>query len=321
MIMTRGLVVVATCVLLVMLAGAVSAAAVRFEAESTGVVKDQNDAVGYDSINGVVGRAADANASNGEILYTGGDNRNFKVVFVGTGIDLISRQDTDGGNFTWVLDEGAQNGSGTTLGALQQHQATFPLVSGLTNTLHTLELRRNGLDTLRPDAFDVHNAGSQTRYEQDDPAITYSAGDWLSTAWPWDDAAAEASGGTMAVSIVKNSTATLDFTGTAVALVADVRGDSGIFGFDIDNGSVTGTVDLRAQNPLFYGNWHRWPILLSNTLPPSNHTLVLTSNEANSGGRGATNFDAIDVYGVPEPSSIAMLVFALVGCCAIRRRG
>jgi hypothetical protein len=300
--------------------GFASAVTVRFEAESTGAVKDQGDAVGYDSLNGVVGRAADATASNGELLFTGGNNRNFKLIFVGTGVDLISRQDTDGGDFDWILDEGAQSGSGTTFGPSRVDQAVFPLVSGLPHTLHTLELRRKSTGILRPDAFEVHNAGSQTRYEQNDPAISYSP-NWLSTNWIFDDAAAEASGGSMAVSIVRGSTATLTFSGTAVALLADVRGDGGIFGFDIDQGAVTGVIDLRAQNPLFFGNWHRWPILLSNTLPPGTHTLVLTALEANSGGRGAVNFDAIDVFGIPEPSSVALFGIVLVATCAIRRRG
>jgi len=291
---------------------------IRFEAESTGAVKDKGDAVGYDSINGVVGRAADANASGGEILFTAGDNRNFKIGFVGTGIDLITRQDADGGNFTWILDEGVQSGSGTTVGPLQ-HQAVFPLVSGLPNTLHTLEIRRDGVGVLRPDAFDVHNAGTQTRFEQDDPAITYSPA-WFSTNWTFDDAAEEASGGSMAISLSQGDTASLDFTGSAVSILADVRGDGGIIGYDIDNGAVTGQVDLRAQNPLFFGNWHRWPILLSNTLSPGNHTLVLTSVEANSGGRGAVNLDAIDVFLIPEPGSLMLLALAIAALAVQQRR-
>jgi hypothetical protein len=239
---------------------------------------------------------------------------------VGTGIDLISRQDTDGGDYHWILDEGAQSGAGTTVGALQ-HQTVFPLVSGLPNTLHTLELRRNGgSGVLRPDAFDVHDAGSQTRYEQDDPAVTYSPG-WFSTAWPFDDAAAEASGGTIAVSLAQNDIASLNFTGTAVSILADVRGDSGIIGYDIDSGALTGSIDLRAQNALFFGNWHRWPVLISNSLSPGNHTLKLTSLEANSGGRGAVNFDAIDVFGVPEPSSGGLLLLALTTWLGIQHRG
>jgi hypothetical protein len=69
---------------------------------------------------------------------------------------------------------------------------------------------------------------------------------------------------------------------------------------------VTGTIDLRAQNALGYGNWHRWPILLTNDLLPGAHTLVLTALQANSGGRGAVNFDAIDVYGAS--GAVALVV-------------
>lgn len=295
----------------------VHAATTRFEAESTGAIKDQGDAVGYDSVNGVVGRAADPTASNGELLFTGGNNRNFKMIFAGTGVNLISREDTDGGDFDWILDEGVMSGTGTTLGVARVDQASFPLVSGLPNTLHTLELRRKSSGTLRPDAFEVLNAGSQTRYEQDNVAISYSP-DWLSTNWTADDAAAEASGGSMALSISKNATASLNFSGTSVAILADVRGDGGIFDYSIDSGAITGSVDLRAQNALFFGNWHRWPILLSNSLSAGNHTLVLTAREANSGGRGAVTLDAIDVFGVPEPTTLVTL--GIVGVLALVSR-
>jgi hypothetical protein len=69
-----------------------------------------------------------------------------------------------------------------------------------------------------------------------------------------------------------------------------------------------------------FGNWHRWPILLTNSLAPGNYTLTLTAQEANSGGRGSVTLDAIDVFGIPEPTSIALLGIAVVGAVGLARR-
>lgn len=287
-----------------------AAASFRIEAESTGVVKGVDDAVGYDSINGVVGRIDDPTASGGELLVTQGANRAVKLVFVGEGVNLVTNQVTNGALMEWVLDEGAMSGVIDTSGA-GGPQTIISIIDGLDRNLHTLELRF--LDTPQPtgatlsvDAFEVINSANRTRIENDDPAIVYST-NWLSTIWQaGDQIVDEASGASLAVSITQGTTATVEFMGNAVALIADVRADGGIFSYSIDGGAVTGLIDLREQNSLGYGNWHRWPILLSNDLAPGVHTLLLRAVEANSGGRGAVNFDAIDVYGASGADAIAL---------------
>lgn len=234
------------------------AVTVRYEAESTGVVKDKNDAVGYDSINGIVGRAVDPPASNNELLYTLGTDRTIKVVFAGTGINFVAPITHDGSAFTWQLDEGAQSGSSTTLGICCTSQVPIPIISGLPSGLHTLEIEKANLTdfVLRMDAFDVIDNVERTRFEQDSPQVTLSADQWVLHD-TGGDAAAEASGGSVAYTGFEGATATLDFVGTGVAAIVVARGDGQLFDFSIDNGLRTGSIDLRAANQLGAGNLHR----------------------------------------------------------------
>lgn len=298
-------------------------ATVRFEAESTGAVKDKNDAVGYDSLNGVVGRAPDASASNGELLFTLGVNRKIKIVFAGTGIDFIAPTTADGAEFIWTLNEGALSGVGTTIGA-GGAQSVIPIVSGLPNGLHTLEIEKaNTPDfVLRMDAFDVHNSGERIRYEETDPAIVYSPGAWV-VGDPGANAAQEASGGTIGYTIVRGATATLQFEGTGVAANIVSRLDGLVFSYDID-GVISGVIDTSAEAVGVSGGfWHRYPFLLANNLTNGPHTLTLT---ATSGAVGGVDFigilDSIDVFQpvIPEPATAALAAMALSGLAAARRR-
>lgn len=300
------------------------AATIRFEAESTGVVKDKYDAVGYDSINGVVGRGPDAAASNGELLFTLGTNRKIKIVFAGTGIDLVAPETSDGAEFLWSLDEGAQTGTGTTIGA-GGAQTTIPIVSGLPNGLHTLEIEKaNAVDfVLRMDAFDVHDSGERIRFEENDPAITYTPNAWA-LGDTGGNAAEEASGGTIGYTIVQGATATLDFEGTGVAANIVSRIDGLVFAYDIDNGAVTGTIDTSADAVGVGGGlWHRYPFLLANDLSNGPHTLTLT---ATTGAAGNVDFigilDSIDVFApeIPEPTTAALAALAICLTATARKR-
>ena len=298
-------------------------ATVRFEAESTGAVKDKNDAVGYDSLSGVMGRGGDASASNGEVLYTLGMDRKIKIVFAGTGIDLIAPTTNDGAQFKWTLNEGVQTGLGTTIGA-GGPQSVIPIISGLPNGLHTLEIEKaNNVDfVLRMDAFDVHDSGERVRYEETDPAIVYSPGAWA-LGDTGGNAAQEASGGSIGYTIVQGATATLQFTGTGVAANIVSRLDGLAFSYDID-GVVTGTIDTSAEaSRVSAGFWHRYPFLLANDLTNGPHTLTLT---AIGGAVGGVDFigilDSIDVFqpAVPEPATAALVTIALSAITVANRR-
>jgi hypothetical protein len=301
-----------------------SAATVRYEAESTGAVKDKDDAVGYDSINGVVGRGPDASASNGELLYTLGTNRKIKIVFAGTGVDLIAPLTGDGSTFNWTLNEGAQTGVGTTKGA-GGAQSVIPIISGLPNSLHTLEIEKATPSdaenfVLRMDAFDVHNNGQRTRIEQNDPSITYT--DWNTTFDNGGDNGIEASGGSLGWTINEGSSASLDFVGTSVAAIVALRTDGRVFNYSIDGGAVTGSIDTSATAMALGGGfWQRYPYLLANDLPHGPHTLTITAGTGAVGGNFIGFLDAIDVYSpVPEPSTLIAAGLALVASAGSRRR-
>jgi hypothetical protein len=316
------------CGLLVSAAVSVQAVTIRFEAESTGAVKDQGDIAGYDSINGVWPRTFDANASGGEILNSAigsGGNLNLKVGFVGTGIDLIAGIRPFGDTFKWILDGGTpgqQMGTASNFGAVAADQVAIPIVSGLPKTLHTLEIIHESPQGLSVfvDAFDVHDADTQTRYEMENNApIVYSPdGNWF-RPYPADQSAEEASGGNIGFSLTRGDTATLPFSGTAVSLIVSARPDAASFDWSIDGGAFTGTVNPAASNLLSFGFNHRWPFLLTNSLAPGNHTLTLTPRFGVGFGFGAANFDAIDVYGVPEPGSICLVLIGLVAIGVVRR--
>lgn len=300
------------------------ATTVRYEAESTGAVKDKNDAVGYDSINGVVGRGPDASASNGELLFTLGTDRKIKLVFAGTGVDLVAPLTGDGSTFKWTLDEGVQTGMGTTKGA-GGAQSVIPIISGLPNALHTLEIEKATPSdaenfVLRMDAFDVHDNGERTRIEQDDPSITYT--DWNTTFDNGGDAGIEASGGSFGWTINNGSSATLDFVGTSVAAIVALRTDGRVFNYSIDGGVVTGSIDTSATAVALGGGfWQRYPYLLANDLSHGAHTLTITAGTGAIGGDFVGFMDAIDVYSpVPEPSTLVAVGVSLIAAIGCRRR-
>lgn len=254
----------------------------RYEAEAIGTPRNANDRTGYDSINGVVGRAADSAASNGELLFTLGPARNMKFIFRGTGVSLIGRQDGDGSGFTWKLNGGTpaeQTGTGTMFGASLVHQQAFPIAAqgSLPNALHTLEIGHDGgPGVLRVDAIDVFDNGVPAYVDESNSALVYSPGNW-NPGETGADSAAEAFGGTTTWTTDANATVTVDFNGTGIAALVMVRGDSRTISWSINNGFRSGTVNLAAQNALSFGFWHRWPLLLANDLPAGNHTLVINS--------------------------------------------
>ena len=298
------------------------AATIRFEAESTGAVKDKNDAVGYGN-HGIMGVAVDATASDGNILFTTLAGRKTKIIFAGTGIDLIAPETVDGAAFNWSLNEGALTGSGTTIGA-GGAQTSIPIVSGLANGLHTLEIEKaNNVDfVLRVDAFDVHDSGDRTRIEQNDPAISYSPFWQIVDTNPGEAFSTEASDGSVAWTITNGETATLNFTGTGIAAIIADRIDGKVFNYDIDGGAVTGSFDTSALAAGVGGGIsNRIPYLLANDLSDGPHTLTITSSGV--GAAGGINFigfiDAFDVFQpIPEPSSLAMSMLGLMMLVRVR---
>jgi hypothetical protein len=278
----------------------VGSAQTRYEAEALGSPRNSGDICGYDSLNGVVGRAPDVTASNGEVLFTSGPNRNFKFIFKGTGVNLIGREDADGVGFNWVLNGGTPSemlGSGTMVGPARIDQQSFVIApnGSLPNRLHTLEIRHNGgVGTLRVDALDVFGDSPRVYVDDTDATyVTFSPGEWV----PGEvgaDSALEAIGGSTSWSIVENASVSIPFNGTGIAVLVLNRADGRTINWDID-GTLTGTINIAAQNPLFFGFWHRWPLLIANDLPPGNHTLTIR----NSPTGFVTFIDAFVIDGRP----------------------
>lgn len=270
--------------ILVIAAATTTQAQVRYEAEALGTPRNLNDIAGYDSINGVVGRAADVTASNGEILFTAGPARNFKFIFKGTGVSLIGREDADGVGFNWILNGGTTaetTGSGTMVGPSRVDQKAFVIAPAgtLPNRLHTLEIRHNGSPgVLRVDALDVFDDSRPTYVDQNNPGLTYSAGDWT-PGETGADSAAEAFGGSTTWTVNANASLTVPFNGTGIAALVMTRGDARTINWDID-GTRTGNWNIAAQNALSFGFWHRWPLLFANDLAPGNHTLTITADSS-----------------------------------------
>ena len=262
--------------------------------------------------------------SGGTAMKTSVVDNDVNILFAGSGIALIHSRWSQGATATWTID-GGTGGSGTVdmFPATAENQVETQLASGLDPTHHVLTLKKTAgtaSSSILIDAISVQDIMEVPGNYNGDSVVDQRDLDLWTTTFgtsvpPGSGADGNGNGRIDGPDLLiwqrnAGSSASLDFTGPAVVLLVDARADGGVLGFDIDQGSVTGQVDLRAQNALAWGNWHRWPVLLSNSLPTGTHSLVLTALEANSGGRGAVNFDAIDVFeatGSLPSSTIAML--------------
>lgn len=269
----------------------------RFEAEALATPPDVNDVAG--SIPYFLD--ADAGASGGIVERVGLPEYTIKVIFNGTGLDLIAPTASDEGNINWTLDDGAQTGSITTNGA-SASQVRFPIVSGLPKTLHTVEfqLATSGI-TGRYDAFDVYDSSPRVRIENDDQRIIYSP-DFIGDGSAGELASADpvASGGSAAYTTNNGATVTVSFQGRAIALLSWATFRQKKWNWSIDGGLFSGTVDYAAADipgtSSASDSWRRWPFVLKTGLTEGTHTLVLTV--ATGGANSADVFAAIDAIDI-----------------------
>jgi len=300
--MKKVLNVIAALFLVLVLTTPSWAQTVRYEAELADITTSatMNQVVGYAMGVGhgaLYYEYADAALSNGKGVYTALAGADAKLVFLGTGVDMIAPTIPGAADFVWVLDEGV------TTGAASQNLATgsqtvIPLVSGLTNTIHTLLIDKEpniafrdnaNAKVLRLDAFDVYDSGTRLRIDDGDTsavlqtgsagAVRYSDGGWayqVGTAGNWLGSAYTASGGSSNYTTGAGQWAKVDFTGAGIVMGITLREVSHDVAWNLDN-AFDGTIsDIRLDSDYGWGIHWRWPYLISNQLAPGSHTLTVS---------------------------------------------
>jgi hypothetical protein len=258
---------------------------------------------------GLYDRYDNAGLSGGMSIFSSYSNADNKLVFVGTGVDMISelRANGTGSPFVWVLDEGVTTGAATTISGVAAFQADIPLVSGLPNTIHTLKIDK-GAGNLRLDAFDVHDSGTRLRIDDGDTsavlktgsegAVRYSAG-WAHQEASFD-AQILASGGSYSYTVGTGEWSKVDFTGAGIVFGTVAREISFDCTWNLDN-AFDGYMDILSENAYGWGIHYRWPMLVSNQLAPGSHTLTVYAGT----GPLLHNVDFFDVIAEVVPVELS----------------
>jgi hypothetical protein len=272
----------------------------RFEMENTDhSIGNPNDLFAVNYTSNVWLLFPENGASGGSLIFTtAGDQYRIKMLFYGTGVDVIGETWADHAPFNWVLDDGVTSGTADVYngGAITQ-QLRIPIVGGLPRTLHTLEIIPTG-SIIRLDAADVYGSGNITRIDDSRRAII----DYQPSGnWTHDDTTAqvdtEAVNGTISYALTTSDTASFSFHGTAVAIRGRSFSDAFKIGWSIDDGAYTGVLDFAAANPGNVAYLYRWPFLLKTGLPDADHTVKLSILDSPGGFVGM--LDSIDLIGSP----------------------
>jgi hypothetical protein len=309
------------CCALLMAASVFAQDLTRFEAEvfgteGTGGVADIDDVAGYNyylrggsfSDLGKWVDAEDASASGGWLIRTGYTWVPLKVIFYGTGLNLIVQAVTaDGGDLDWVLDKGLSGSQSGTISTndSDEYQVSIPIVSGLEQTLHTVEFQAykeiDGVAAdpavVRIDAFDVIGALERARVDfevdgeagkEGNPAFTFNTTE--GPGWIFGEATFDANKlsneGSYCYTVQSDfgGAATPDsvvvpFSGESIVVGIVLREIDMAFDWDID-GAYSGFVDCPVDHIYGWGITYRWPYLLKNDLGVGNHTLTITAKDA-----------------------------------------
>jgi len=313
--MKKALNAIVAVALLVALTTPSWAAKVRYEVEladtTTSATMDQ--VVGYAmgvGHNALYMEYANAGLSNGKGVYTTLAGADAKMVFVGTGVDMIAETRNGAADFNWLIDEGVTTGAATQ-NTTTGMQTVIPLVSGLDNTIHTLLIDKEPTiafrdnahaKVLRLDAFDVYDSGTRLRIDDcdtsavlktgSDGAVRYSGG-WAymyGTAGNWFGSAFTSSGGSTNYTTGAGEWAKVDFTGSGIVFGITLREISMDIDWNLDN-AFDGTIsDVRLDSDYGWGIHWRWPYLISNQLAPGSHTLTVSAKSATGASIFMTDF-------------------------------
>jgi len=167
-------------------------------------------------------------------------------------------------------------------------QDTVFTVTGLADAPHTLTIEATGLKNAAStgrqivvDAFDVTTPGR--RYQEEDPAVVYSAGNWIfrNRNRTWSE-------GTISESNVAGATVTFTFTGTSVSWIGCRKLSTGTANVYLDNDPVT-VIDTYLPAPI---EAYQTTIFRADGLAAGPHTLTIEVASIN------TSYIVIDAFDV-----------------------
>ena len=266
---------------------------------------------------------SDAGLSGGNGVYTALAGADVKLVFVGTGVDMIAETRNGAADFEWILDDAVTTAGAGTQDMTTGMQTVIPLVSGLTNTIHTLRIDKEphiafrdnaSAKVLRVDAFDVHDSGTRLRIDDGDTSAVlqtgsdgavryFPIGDFVynyGTAGDWLGSSRTASAGSFTYTVGTGHYCKVDFTGAGIVFGTVLREVSHDFAWNLDN-AFDGQMSIKADSDYQWGIHWRWPYLISNELAPGSHTLTITS----LGGGVLHNVDFFDVIAEVVPVELS----------------
>ena len=208
------------------------------------------------------------------------------LTFRGTEISWTGYRGRDGGIARVTVD----GGPATTVDTYSQSdkvQAIVFTATGLADVTHTMTIEatgtRNAASTGRKvvvDAFDVTTTGR--RYQEEDPAIVYSPGNWifrnLNRTW---------SEGSISESSIDGASVTFTFTGTSVSWIGCRKLSTGGADIFID-GIFVEHVETFEPAPI---EAYQTTIFRRDGLSPGTHTLKIV-------GTGSGPYTLIDAFDV-----------------------
>ena len=216
------------------------------------------------------------------------------LTFRGTAISWSGYRGPSGGIASVTVDAGAPALVDTYFPTNKIQDVVFT-ATGLTDAIHTLTVeatgQKNPLSTSAQvvvDAFDVTTPG--TRYQENDPAVGYSPGNWI---WPninrtWSE-------GAISESSILGATVTFTFSGTSVSWIGCRKLSTGAADIFLDDVLVKHVDTYLAAAPpgtLAVGTEaYQTTIFRVDGLPAGTHKLKIVVTSAGS----YTVIDAFDV--------------------------
>jgi hypothetical protein len=258
-------------------------------------IDDANPAIAYSSTSGVSDWTLQTGVGGqyeGTQHYTTHPAASFNYSFTGTGIVLISAQDSTRGKFTYSID-GQPAQTATCYSATAVNGAACATVSGLSNATHTLTVTNlppasGGGTYLSLDALQLPAPPPVTPFQMIDDttsAISYSSTGGVSD-WTLQSAGGQYEG-TQHFTTSPTASFSYPFSGTNIALISDQNTNRGKFSYSIDGGAVQTATCLSPSAV------DGAACLTIGGLSNGAHTLTVTNLPPASGGGAYLSVDAL----------------------------